>query len=114
MLDNISRFFRNLDQLALTVTRWASWKLEILKDELDGATEAKMSPSQLNRLKTIMREIRPTLLADSGGMIAYIISERRFPIEKLIDAPGSLFAKDVYDKLPELARSDFAEAASPL
>jgi hypothetical protein len=114
VLDNIGWFFENLDQLGLTVTRRASSKLEELKRQLESAADERMGAEQLNRLKTVMREIRPTLFAEAGGMIAYIISERRFPIEKLIDSPGSLFAKDVYDKLPELARLDFAEAAKCL
>jgi hypothetical protein len=61
-----------------------------------------------------MKEIWPTLRAESSGMIAYTISERRFPIEYLMDNVGRLFAKDTFDKLPAIAQQDFIEATKCL
>jgi hypothetical protein len=73
-----------------------------------------MEENQVRSLGGIMREIWPTLDAESSGMIAYIVSERRFPIERLVDDVGGLFGKDIFKKLPIIAQQDFAEAAKCL
>ncbi len=61
-----------------------------------------------------MIELRPTLEAEARGMVAYIISERRFRIDHLINSPSSLFAKTTYENLPSIAKDDFAEAGKCL
>jgi hypothetical protein len=61
-----------------------------------------------------MKELWPTLAAESGGMKAYIISERRFQVERLVTDVGGLFATGAFEKLPVLSQQDFSEAAKCL
>ncbi len=114
VLDNIDRFVGQIDELGFTVTRRAARPLAELREELEKSTEQRLTEKQAERLKKVMQELRPTLVAEGGGTIAYIISERRYPIEKLLDDPGSLFAEEVFTKLPQLAQYDFGEAAKCL
>ena len=115
VLDTINRYLASLESLGFTVTLRASHELKELRDELQKmAKDATLVAAQADRLKKIMKEIRPTLWAESGGMIAHIISERRFPIERLIENMAPLFGKDVFNKLPKLAQQDFAEAGKCL
>lgn len=115
VLGCINRYFGILESLGLTVTLRAANGLRNLRDELR-ATEkdAALTIDQASRLKTIMRELRPTLWAETGGMIAHIISERRFPIERLVEDMSPLFASGAFAKLPNLAQQDFVEAGKCL
>jgi hypothetical protein len=114
VLDNIKAFLRNLDEFGLTVTRRAAYKLVDISKELEQLTEPALSADHAIRLCDIMDKMRPTLFAESGGMISYVVSERRFPIERLMDDPGHLFATGVFEKLPDIAQQDFSEAAKCL
>jgi hypothetical protein len=114
VVENIKDFLKNLDELGLTVTSRASAtrKLTGLVVELeDTKADFKLI---VPRIRDAMNELRPTLEAETRGMIAYILSERRYRIDHLIKNPDRLFASGVYAKLPELSRRDFSEAGKCL
>jgi len=115
VLGAINNFLIDLQELGLTVTLRAAWKLQELHDVLvKTPLDSKLEENQVRSLRNIMKDIWPTLEAESRGMIAYNVSERRFPIERLVDDVGGLFGKDVFKKLPTIAQQDFAEAAKCL
>jgi hypothetical protein len=114
LLDNMNRFLGQLDELGLAVTKRAALKLIEIRDELDKSADTKMTDAQAVRLRVVMHELRPTLLAEAGGMIGYIISERRFPIEYLLDHIDRMSAVKVFESLPEMAKHDFVEAGKCL
>lgn len=86
---NIDRFLGLLDELGFTVTRRAANDLAKFKDELAKHSADRLSDETASRLRKIMETLRPTLMAESSGTIAYIISERRFPIEALMMILGA-------------------------
>lgn len=47
-------------------------------------------------------------------MVAYVISERRFPTDRLLSDIGSLFGKDIFRRLPPFGQQDFVEAGKCL
>src|SRR5262249_22714634 len=90
----IDRLLSSLKTLGLTVTLRAAKNLEVIRDELSKlGIDAKIGKERAARLRSTMSELRATLWAESGGMIAYIVSERRIPIEYLIEDVRALFAK---------------------
>jgi hypothetical protein len=111
VLGVINAFFATLTELGLTVTLRVADDLEELRGELRSCPkDARLDAAQVSKLHKIAEKIWPTLYAESGGMVAYIVSERRFPIERLLEGISSLLGKDVFSELPALARDDFAEA----
>ena len=115
VLSSIDIFLEILKSLGLMVTLRASRDLVIIREEFAKcAADSKLSADQATRLKKVMEVLRPTLWAESQGTIAYIISERRIPIELLMEDVGGLFGKDVFKSLPTLAQQDFSEAAKCL
>jgi hypothetical protein len=114
IVSSISRFLERVDELGFTVTRRAAHRLVAFKDDIENSSEIKLSTEQAKQLRAIIRQLRPTLFAEANGTLAYIISERRYPVEKLLDDPGALFAADVFPALPELAQYDFGEGAKCL
>jgi hypothetical protein len=116
VLENIEEFLRQLDELQLAVTSraFASTSLRKVKEELKELGEKPILEERAKRIREIMKELRPTLEAEAQGMIAYVLSERRFRIDHLIKSPSLLFASEVYDRLSDFAQKDFAEAAKCL
>jgi hypothetical protein len=111
----ISRFFSDLEGLGLTVTIRAASQLREFRNELAKTpADTVLGDANHERLQELMKEVWPTLAAESGGMIAYLVSERRFPVERLMGDVGGLFAKDVFKKLPSISQQDFTESAKCL
>jgi hypothetical protein len=113
-LENVTSFLEHLDELGLTVTSRAAHRLKPIKEEIEKSSDTYLSQELATRLREVMTTLRPTLEAEARGMIAYIISERRFRIDHLIKGHRHLFAKAVYEGLPEFAQKDFTEAAKCL
>jgi hypothetical protein len=110
-LFNIERFLSRLDDLGLHVTRRASSELiemqELLKDK---PKDHKLTNEEATRLSRIATEIRQTFEAETRGVFIYAVMDKRLDVRKLLGAVNELFAPDVYDALPEVARFDYAEA----
>ena len=114
ILQNANWFLENLDRFALPVTSRASHELRGFVRELatkaEGLDEYYLSVEDATDLTRIMRELRPTLYAEAAGNIAYVVSDKRYSVEKLLGDVGSLFARGVYKRLPPIAQYDFSEA----
>jgi hypothetical protein len=112
VLGNIEDFLRQLEELQLKVTWRAAYQLREIRDELKQieGEDARLGEKS-EEIREVMKTIRPTLEAEARGMIAYVVSERRYRTDHLIEEPSKLFATGAYDELPAIAQSDFAEAA---
>jgi hypothetical protein len=115
-LENLTSFLNYLDELELRVTSraFSVSQLRGLKAELEKSSAARLSSQQANLLSEWMTTLRPTLEAEARGIIAYIISERRFRADYLMNNPGRFFGNSTYDSLPDIAKNDFSEAAKCL
>ena len=115
ILEKIDELLADLTELGLVVTFRASYKLRRFRDDLAKLSkDSKITKDQVKQLREIMGEIWPTLQAEASGKMAYIVSERRFPIEHLMANPSNLFAVGAFSKLPEMAKRDFSEATKCL
>lgn len=112
VLANISRVLEGLESLGLLVTLRAAKDLGELRDELQvmpaGST---LTAAQATNLQTLMNDLQRTLAAEAQGNFAYIVTDKRLDVRKLLARPQDLFAPDVFQNLPEVAKYDFAEAA---
>lgn len=111
VLHNIKSFFIWLDELELHVTRRASDDLKKFRDELaEREKNAKLSKEDVTKLTGLIIDIRKTLHAETRGHVAYIVTEKRLDVEKLLNNVPGLFGSGVFEGLPEIAQFDFMEA----
>lgn len=109
---NIIRFFDFLERFDLPVTKRASYKLRKYRDMLEEKDQAHtLAVDEASELRTIMTDIRNTLMAEAGGKIAYIVTDKRIDVNKLLSNTSSLMSPGVYDSLPAIAKYDFTEAS---
>ena len=111
ILANIDYFFTHLKDYDLIVTERAAYKLQELRDELaETASDASLTAAQATKLRSITRDLRETLFAEAEGRVAFIVTDKRIDIHKLLNNIGALLAPGVFEKLPEISRYDFTEA----
>lgn len=70
----------------------------------------KFSSEDSAKMVNVLEAAATTLNSELKLREAYILTEKRFDLKKLLDKVDDLFAKDVFPKLPEIARFDFYEA----
>jgi hypothetical protein len=100
ILANINNFLKYLDSLGLPVTARAAVYVGLVKmrDELAKSDAgARLTADQATKLREEMRKLRVTLLSESDGKEAFIVTGKRFDIQKLLHAPGELLAPGVFD-----------------
>ena len=108
---NIESFLAALDDLDLHVTKRAAYKLEnVLKKLKKKKKDEVLTVEEASEVCAAASDARQTFEAETKGVYIYTVTEKRLDVKKLIDNPRDLFAPDVYDLCPDVARYDFAEA----
>jgi len=110
VISNIDRFLNNLSILELVVTNRAATDLKTYKRELTDSPNDNLDKDEAKKLSEIMLNLRLTLDAEIQGIHAYTTTPKRLNLEKLLSDVGTLFAPDVFDSFPDIARYDFVEA----
>jgi hypothetical protein len=108
----------SLTTLGLPVTLRAfrlTWVQEIVSEieavtVVDGEDPPRLTAEQVSRLARAMDTVQSTLIAEAIGVYAYIVTDKRAPIDTLLDRIGNLFDKGVYEALPPVAQRDLASA----
>ena len=111
VIDNIERFQKCLEDFGLIVTQRATGKLKGFLEKLKKTDkDHELSADEAKKLNNIMNMLRETLVAESSGKVAFIVTDKRIDVNKLLDDMPSLFGPDVFDALPDIAQYDFIQA----
>lgn len=105
---------RLANPLWLKLREWDAELTQHKDDEEDWASTRELTAAETEHLRDLAVQIRQTVLAESAGKMAYIASDKRYTVAKLLGDIGSLFGNDVYDQLPTLAQFDFVEGGKAL
>jgi hypothetical protein len=111
LLSRIDSFFRYLYQLDLPVTRRAASDLSDIRKDLKETTEdAVVDKALAEKVTKAIDKLDTTLDAELGLRSAFVVSPKRIDVSKLTSNVASLFAPDVFWKLPSIAQYDLSEA----
>lgn len=111
VLGNIDRFFVHLKEFNLPVTMRASYELTKLKEKLAKTnSDYRLSDDEAIELNNIMDNVRNTLFAEARGNIAFIVTDKRIDVNKLLSNAPALMAPNIFESLPDIAAYDFIEA----
>jgi hypothetical protein len=72
--------------------------------------ERILNESDVEFLVSNMRRVSDILKFESKSLQAYLIPEKRLPVDKLISDISSLFGESVYTLLPDITQYDFTQA----
>jgi hypothetical protein len=113
ILENIEALLRKLDQLNLVVTKRSPRIQDLirLKEELvSQSSDHILSNDEADRLRAIIKDLRLILTAETSGKFAFIVTEKRIDVQKLLSDVKSLMPTGIFEALPNLAKYDFEQA----
>lgn len=111
ILENIDRFFDHLQEFELPVTQRAARELHKFRNELEkSGSDRRLTAYEASTLSGIMNDVRKTLFAEAKGNVAFIVTDKRIDVNKLLSDVPALMAPDVFNSLPDIAQYDFIEA----
>jgi hypothetical protein len=111
VLGNINAFLRRLDKLDLHVMQRASRELKDFREKVKVKEEGSgLSGKEASDLSRMMGEIRNTFEAETSGIFAYSITDKKLDVTKLLEGVDRLFNPSVFSKCSECAQYDFREA----
>lgn len=93
-----------------------TWETESAGNKEDGqwSENRRLTSDEETSLVRTAGILRETLLAEAQGKVAFIASDKRYTVEKLLEDIGSLFGDGVFARLPDLAKFDFEEGGKSL
>lgn len=106
----IERFISTLEELNLHVSYRASADLIKFKKEIEKSSKTKLTQKDCNELSQIAKILLPTLQAEIKGYEVFIITDKRYSIEKLTEKIDQLFSPGVYGYLSDIAQYDISES----
>jgi len=110
VLGNVRKLLDQVEEFELHVTSRASWSVRQLLADLEKLPgDHGITEDEAHRLRDAVERLRPTLMAEARGNVAFIVTDKRMDVRKLLDDVAGLFAPGVFSKLPEIAMHDFAE-----
>ncbi len=111
LMYRLTSFFKTLDDLNLQVTNIIASDLKKIIDEIKIKKKDEIVDDKLaNRVCKEVEKLNASLDAELQLRLAYIITQKRFPIKQLLSNPDRLFANGIFNKLQILGKYDFIEA----
>ncbi len=111
ILNNIKRVLDALDEFGLPVTKRASTGLrEFYNKHRNCKFDTEITSEQASELRNIIKTLRHTFTAEAQGIFAYIVTDKRIDVDKLLDDVSALFSPRIFQLMPDIAQYDFMEA----
>jgi hypothetical protein len=115
MIERIEDFFKFLNDLDLKVTEKAAEPLLNLKEYIKTLpNDAKVDAKLDEKISANVMRIDATLDAELKLKTAYVLTEKRYSTDHLLEGIAQIFAKDVFNSLPDLCKYDFQEAGKAI
>ncbi len=111
VLPVIADLFTRLEDMNLVVTHRVAIPLREIQTRLQAtAADHRLTKQEAEELSAAAKRIRETLFAEAQGNVAFIVTDKRYDVNRLLANIGALMAPGVFDKLPDIAKYDFSEA----
>lgn len=110
VLANMVYFLNRLKHFELTVSHRAAHNLRVFGKKLAKTPpDHKLTGEEAAELGAILKDLTKTLIAETDGNIAFILTDKRIDVNKLLADAPFLLKSGVFYSLPESAQYDFVE-----
>lgn len=114
VVEHIDKFLALLDEFNLPVALRATndlkkFREKILSSDIEDEN-SKLNSTEARELSKIMQNLDWLIASEASGKIAFIVTDKRMDVNKLLSNVSSLMAPDVFNSLPPIAQYDFKEA----
>lgn len=113
ILSNIQNLASYLDKFELKLTKRLPKMQDLLKFFKNLAKSSKdyrLKPDDAKKLHRIIKPIYDSIFTELSTKKAYVITEKRINMNKIINKVGDLMVEGVYNGLASISQYDFTEA----
>lgn len=111
LINNIDRLLAGFQNYAMPVSDRAAAGIKNLKEELKKyEPDQKLTTEKAAEIKKLASDLRNTIGAEALGIYVFMVGEKFYQVDKLLNCMEELIGRSVYQKMPEVARFDFDEA----
>jgi len=111
IVSNIESILEYMKQFRLPVSQRAAYRLNEVLEQLRKKPENhRLTSEESILIRQIMDELRLTITAEILGQVCYVVTDKRYPVDKLVDNIWGLMGGVAASRLPDVAKSDFEEA----
>lgn len=111
VLEAISNFMECVDAFDLPVTKRAARDLQQYGHKLEESNPSYvLTEDEAEKLAEIAKDLQKTLYAEAEGNLAFIVTDKRIDINKLLFDIPALMSPGTFNSLPYIACYDFIEA----
>lgn len=115
VLDNLEHVLSRLHSNQFPVTSRAAEELRAFAHRLKAVQDDRtLTPDEAKELRRLVTRLRPTFRAEALGKHVFAVTDKRVEVARLLDGMPSLLADGAFQRLPQLAQHDFAEAGKCL
>ncbi|TDL44060.1 hypothetical protein [Microbacterium oleivorans] len=122
---NIRGLLRRLEAYEFHVTRRVARQIEDLSSKWETELAEHQGDEEWSRSRVLSAEeagvltdrakiVRETVLAEAAGKTAFIATDKRYTVQKLLEDVGSLFGEGIFAGLSDIAKFDFVEGGKAL
>jgi hypothetical protein len=109
-LEHLALFLSELDRFGLRVTAASAWQLREIQAELATIETKTLTVDEAQRLQDAIHLVRHTLEAEAQITRAFVVTEKRIEVGKLLDDVGALMPPSIFAKTSALAQHDLSAA----
>jgi len=107
ILEHIKMLLRDLNKISFPVSTAGAFKLKNVEELLDKLeNDQEIGTNIAEEITREMDLLERVIYSESMTKIVYLIPERRFNSEYLINSPSRLFKDGIFEKFSEIARYD--------
>ncbi len=111
IIEEANRLAENLNEAGFLVSIEGLDDLQKFSNKLksDSNIERQINENEIYELSEIMNVVEKMVFAESQTKRVYVLTERRFSLDCLLNHPERMFKTGVFMKLPALARFDLVQ-----
>ena len=103
----LNEFFESIEELDLEVTQKVSEELKEIQEKVEKSEEEEINQKLAEKIETQIERIDIALDAELKLKESYQLTDKRYALKKLLNAPQKLLAKGVFDNLNDHTKKDF-------
>jgi len=113
-IDNIKDVLDGIDKLDIPVTQAIAKELKKIFNEISKIDEDKISKEYISKIDFEINKIDPALDAELRLKEIFILTEKRYSINNLMNKPENLLGKNVFNSLTDTSKRDFKSACTQI
>jgi len=109
LIQEAEKLITIIKNVGFPVSSMGTLELETFVEELKKTSISALNSKESKELNAIMKKLERIVWAEAKTKSIFIVSEKRYSIDMLLNHPENIFQEGIFSSLNNLARYDFTE-----